>query len=342
MKPTIKMIADYAGVSRGVVDRVLHGRPNVNPDKRRRVEEALKKLNYTPDAAARALALKNRKMKIAVLMPQWGGMFGVEVMRGIEAARTELGDYGLEVLVRRCESDLPEEYIDAIDALTGDGVRGLAVCAKNSESMQRKLRSLSQSGIPVVTFNSDIPKSGRICFVGRDDIRNGRIAAEIMSKLLPRGAQTLVVCGNREFEGHRSRVDGFCARYAELGRGPDVYTVIETYNDYDVTCQKVCRSFTENPAIDGVYMANESIPGCVEALKHLNRAGEVRVVCHDLYDATVRLLREGLVDFAIEQNMYRQGFMPVSILTNFLIAGKKPEQEIELTRIHIACAENIY
>ncbi|MCD7895308.1 MAG: LacI family DNA-binding transcriptional regulator [Planctomycetaceae bacterium] len=76
MKPTIKIIAAYAGVSRGVVDRVLHGRPNVNPEKRRRVEAALRDLDYTPDRAARALALKNKGMKIAVVMPVWSGSFG--------------------------------------------------------------------------------------------------------------------------------------------------------------------------------------------------------------------------------------------------------------------------
>lgn len=88
-------------------------------------------------------------------------------------------------------------------------------------------------------------------------------------------------------------------------------------------------------------MANESVPGCAEALRRCGRAGQVRVVCHDVSETTARLLRERVVDFVIEQNLYLQGSMPVLVLTNFLMAGRKPENEIAYTRIHIACAENI-
>lgn len=341
MKPTIKMIADYAGVSRGVVDRVLHGRPNVNPQKRTRVEAALKELNYTPDPAARALALKNKGVKIAIVLPRWSGFFNTEVPRGIESARSELQDYGVEVLVKWCETELPEEYIEAIDSLVAQGASGLAICAKNSTPIQRKLLSLTRNNFPVVTFNSDIPQSERLCFVGQDLLRSGRVAAEIMSKLLPPGGRVLVTCGNREFDGHRSRVDGFMARYTDLNRAADVCALIETYNDYDATYQKVRCQIQENPEIAGIYMANESIPGCVEGLRSLEKCGIVRVVGHDVSETTAKFLREGAVDFALEQDLYLQGYMPLTILGDLLMAGKKPEREIAYTRIHVACAENI-
>lgn len=341
MKPTIKSIAEYAGVSRGTVDRVLHGRPNVNPQKRRRVEDALKKLHYSPNAAARALALKTKNIKIAALMPRWIGSFETEVARGIESASRELADYGLDIVVKRCETELAEECVDAIDALLAEGVRGLAVCARNSEAIQRKLLALSQAGFPVVTFNSDIPRSGRMCFIGEDVVKSGRIAGDLMVKLLPEGGRALVVCGNHEFEGHKGRVSGFSGRCGELGIGDDRFTVIETFNDFDITHRKVLEHLERDPGTAGVYMANESVPGCVEAVRQFGGTGRIRVVCHDLSETTTRLLRCGSVDFVIEQDLFRQGFLPMSMLANLLMAGKKPEQEIEYARIQIVCAENI-
>ena len=40
-RPTIQMVAELAGVSRGTVDRVLNDRPHVNEEVRQRVLEAL-------------------------------------------------------------------------------------------------------------------------------------------------------------------------------------------------------------------------------------------------------------------------------------------------------------
>lgn len=47
MAVTIQKIAELSGVSRGTVDRVLHGRPNVNPMIREKVVRAAEKLGYS-------------------------------------------------------------------------------------------------------------------------------------------------------------------------------------------------------------------------------------------------------------------------------------------------------
>jgi LacI family transcriptional regulator len=339
IKPTIKAIAEKAGVSRGTVDRVLHGRPNVKFQKREKVLELLKEFDFTPNPAARALALKVKNMKIAALLPCWTGTFEEEVVKGIEAARKELQNYHIEVLVERCRTDRPQECIEKLDKLMASGIHGLAICAQDAVSIREKLYGVVQKGIPVVTLNSDIPESGRLCFVGQDISKEGRIGGEIIAKLLPEDAHTLVVCGNLEFYGHRSRVDGFRAKYNELGFPPESYTVIETYNDYRLTFEKVTRCLAVNPQIKGIYMANESVAGCVDAVKQANI--RIRVVCHDLSAVTARFLQDRMVDFVIEQDMRRQGFLPFKIISEFLIEGNMPKEAINYSRIHIVGVENM-
>ena len=53
MAVTIQKIAELSGVSRGTVDRVLHGRPNVNPMIREKVVRAAEKLGYQPPAPSK-------------------------------------------------------------------------------------------------------------------------------------------------------------------------------------------------------------------------------------------------------------------------------------------------
>jgi len=58
MKPTIKMIAERAGVSTATVSLVLNDRPGVNAKTRQLVQETIKKLNYYPKRSASQLARK--------------------------------------------------------------------------------------------------------------------------------------------------------------------------------------------------------------------------------------------------------------------------------------------
>jgi LacI family transcriptional regulator len=338
-KPTIKVIAEKAGVSRGTVDRVLHGRPNVKAQKRERVLKLLKEFDFAPNPAARALALKVKNMKIAALLPCWTGTFEEEVLKGIEMARKELQNYHIEVLMERCRTNRPQECIEKLDKLMAGGIHGLAICAQDVAPIREKLSEVAQKRIPVVTMNSDIPESGRLCFVGQDINKEGRIGGEIMAKLLPEDAHTLVVCGNLEFHGHRSRVDGFRSTYKEFGFPPESYFVIETYNDYKLTFEKVTKCLAENPRIKGIYMANESVAGCVDAVKQAK--ARIRVVCHDLSTITAKFLRERIIDFVIEQDMQRQGFLPFKIISEFLIEGNKPKEVFNYSRIHIVGIENI-
>jgi LacI family transcriptional regulator len=341
MKPTIKMIASHSGVSRGTVDRVIHNRPNVNPTKRQKVLDILKELEYTPNTAARALALKVKNMKVAALIPYWPGSFNEDVIQGIEDARRELHNYQMDILLERYEPEDPQECIEKIDALLAQESHGLVICAKNIKPIQEKLLLVKEKGIPVVTLNSDIPECGRLCFVGQDSVQEGRIAADIMSKLLPQGGKTLIICGNLEVYGHLNRVKGFCDKFNELGIDREMYAVLESHNEYIITYQKVFERLQQDNSIKGIYMANESVPGCVEAIRRYGMSGKVRVVCHDVSKTTTAFLQDRLVDFVIEQDLYRQGFMPFKIIANLLLEDKKPEHDIDYSRIHIACFENI-
>ena len=67
MAVTIQKIAELSGVSRGTVDRVLHGRPNVNPMIREKVVRAAEKLGYQPPVPPKSADCR----QAAILIPQW-------------------------------------------------------------------------------------------------------------------------------------------------------------------------------------------------------------------------------------------------------------------------------
>ena len=342
-RPTIQMVAELAGVSRGTVDRVLNDRPHVNEEVRRRVLEAMRELGYiSPREVYRRQAdAAIRPLTLGVLLPNWEGQFRTEVTEGVRQACEELEESKVRVLVRRCETDLPQEAVELLEAMEANGAEGFAVCAVNDPAIQGWIAAKVAEGIPCVTFNSDLPESGRLCFVGQDIRQAGRVAAGLLFKCVSGQGPILATAGNLKFDGHRQRLDGFRERLAELGFPAERLIVRETYNDYEMTLRVVSESLESWPDLRGVYMANLSVSGCCAAIQRAGRTGKVHVVCHDINESVRKLICSGAVDFTIPQDLTRQGYTPLLLLRDHLRKKRPLESGQFQGQINILCMENL-
>ncbi len=342
-RPTIQMVAELAGVSRGTVDRVLNNRPHVNEVVRQRVLEAMRELGYVSpkESYRRQMDAALPPLTLGVLLPNWEGQFQTEVGQGIRRAREELEETSVRVLLRRCETDLPQEAVELLEAMRAEGASGFAVCAVNDPSIERWIAARMAEGVPCVTFNSDLPDSGRLYFVGQDIRQAGRIAAGLLYKCSGERGPILATAGNLKFDGHRQRLDGFRERLEELGFPMESLIVRETYNDYETTVRAVSEVLDEHPGLRSVYMANLSVSGCCAAIERAGKKGRVHVVCHDINEGIRQLIRSGAVDFTIPQDLERQGYVPLLLLRDCLRKKRTPEPGRLRRRIDILCAENL-
>ena len=343
-KPTIKMVAEKAGVSRGTVDRVINNRTHVRPEVHEKVIKALEDTGYLSPRDIHQMNLGNPKIKpvkLGVILPNWTGHFKWEILNGIESATEELKDFQIKIIIEECESDIPEESIEKIDRLLAQGVEGISLCAMNDSRVVEKVNLLIEQRIPVITYNSDLPDSGRICFVGQDYSKSGRIAAELVSKCIPETSDVLAAVGNLEFNGHRTRLSGFQDRMAEIGFPEDQINIIETFNDYQLTYKKITNSLNENPDIKAIYMANRSVSGCIKAVEDLGMLGQLRIICHDISSRTKAYLQNGIIDFSISQDLFQQGYQPLICLYEYLHSGNIPPHLKINNNISIICSQNL-
>jgi len=180
---TMKEIARLAGVSRGTVDRVLNKRGSVSPETEKNIREIAKKLNYTPNVAGKNLAVRKKKLKFGFILfgSADSNSFFVDVVFGIKSRASELSDFGVTVEIREANIDAPEQQAKIIDELVEIGINGLAITPINHPVVAERLLRLSDSGIPVVTSNSDIPDCGRLAYVGSNYYKSGETAAGLMN-----------------------------------------------------------------------------------------------------------------------------------------------------------------
>lgn len=341
MRATIKMIAERAGVSIGTVDRVLHDRPYVKAEVRQRVLEVMEELDYRPNHMASALATSGTARRFAMVQPRWEGYVGREISMGVVRFQEERRDYNLSVCVEEYPQGDTRTCLALLDQLAQESVDGVALCASDDPAIREKLEMLHGRGIPVVTFNSDLTGAQRLCYVGEDAHRAGRIAGELAAKLCRPGQPLLVVYAGPEYGGHKGRVDGFMERLSEVGFSREDMRLAASHEDYAKTLAAVERALAEEPELKLIYMANQSVPACVEAVRRAGKEGQIRVLAHDGGPEMRAFLRTGQVDFSVDQNLTYQSYQALSVLFRAVLEHKLPERECYYPASPILNAETV-
>lgn len=341
MKVTIREIAEIANVSRGTVDKVLNNRPGVSDAVRERVKKVADALNYQPNIIGKALARQHDPKKIGIIVAPDYNPFVKDIKLGIDTARSEISDYGFQVDVRVLNTLEAQEQLNILDNFVENGIDAIAMFSIDSEEIRKKVNKIVATGKPVVTYNTDIHDSNRLCYVGQDHFNGGVVAADLMTKVLGSNADVLIITSLVELECHRERIAGFKAGLKQFDSRINVVEIMENEDKSQMAFAFTLKKLEQCPNMQGVYITGGGVSGVGEALKMLGKEKEIRVICHDLVESTASLVREGVVDFTIGQDPFFQGYQPVKILFDYLIAGRTPCEEFVRTRIDIRSRSTI-
>jgi DNA-binding LacI/PurR family transcriptional regulator len=142
-------IAREAGVSRSTVSRVINNQPNVKYEKRIKVKEAIKRLNFTPNAAARMLALK-KTYTIGVVVKELGDVFYASFIHNIHYIADSYG-YGAFYCNRNSTIQSEVNYLERLNKQ----VDGYIFIGEKTVSKE-ELEVLARSGEIVITIGFDL------------------------------------------------------------------------------------------------------------------------------------------------------------------------------------------
>ncbi|MBO7357940.1 MAG: LacI family DNA-binding transcriptional regulator [Lachnospiraceae bacterium] len=243
---TITDIAAATGVSATTVSNVIHGRSNrVSEETVAKINEAIKKLGYTPNMSARALVSRQSKVVgfINHTMPtsDYNPMddpFTATFIGIIEKALRENGYY---LMVRTVTSS--EELLALLRNWNMDG---LFINGVFKDSFFETIDSLD---IPVVLIDSYID-SKKCSNVGLEDKTGCYMATKY---LIDHGHRQIVFAAPPFFEEGvvHERFEGYKKALAEAGIPFDESMVIQTELDYD-SCLTAARNILELPGVTGI------------------------------------------------------------------------------------------
>ena len=129
MKVTAQWIADQCGVSRGTVDRVVNGRPNVSPEVRERIQKLISEYGYKTPSQRQAARAGRGVYRIGVILPSWDAFFIRRMRDGIRTAVHNRGLNAVSVLVEELKnrSELRMLFSVSKNATREDVMRAVAI-----------------------------------------------------------------------------------------------------------------------------------------------------------------------------------------------------------------------
>lgn len=332
MSVTIKDIAKVAQVSRGTVDRVLNGRDGVSADTVERVRKIAQAMGYKPNSAAKALSTLKKRMVFGVILPSVDNPFFIDLIDGIHAAQKELADYGVRVILREVSGYDIDTQLHAVDELLAEDITALALLPLVDDRVAAKINEVVESGIPVVTINSDIENSKRNCYIGTDFTQSGRLAAGLMGLLREEG-NVLILSGSSRLLSHHQRVLGFnevvSRRFPKLHVADTLECNDNNFNAYDL----VSGALSRHPEIDAVYITAGGIKGACQAISKFPDR-KITVVCFDDVPHIRELIAQGKIHATICQQPFRQGYEVVNYFFKYFA-------DTDLSGIKTILMENI-
>lgn len=247
-------VARLAGVSHQTVSRVLNGHPNVRPATRDRVAQAIRQLNYRPNALARGLASR-RSRTIGVVSFDTRLYGPASTLRAIERAAREAG---YTVSLSSYSAADAVSVRKAVGALADQSVDGVIVIAP-SEGGARGVRAID-ADLPVVAVEAGY--GGEVPVVSVDQHAGARLATD---HLLGLGHRTVWhLAGPADWLEARERVDGWRASLA------DAQTAAPRLLHGDWTLRsgyEAGLALAENPAVTAIFAANDHMAlGVLHAL----------------------------------------------------------------------------
>jgi simple sugar transport system substrate-binding protein len=202
-----------------------------------------------------------------------------------------------------------------IDAAVASNPDGLVVSIPDADALGDSIRAAVDAGIPVISMNSgsDVAQElGILVHVGQTEYEAGYGGGERMAA----AGATTALCVNQEVGNVALdlRCQGFTDAMSEAGASVEVLAV-DLADPVDAQ-QRVNAALTNNPDIDSILTLGPT--GAAPTLAVLQEEGlldQIKLATFDLSPEVLAAIRDGEMLFAIDQQQYLQGYLPIVLLT---------------------------
>ena len=261
-------------------------------------------------------------------------------MDGLHKKLEELSIYGCAVIERRISFDL-QIQLATIDDLVKEDIHGLILSPYNDPAIQEKIDALWENGIPCITINTDMPDSKRIAYVGSDYHKCGQTAAGLLHLFSGDYASVGIVTGSHNVLCHEERISGFTSHLHAKHPNIRIVDVVENNDDDYQSYAVVSDLLDRHPDLSALYFTAAGVYGGCRAVLNATLQRPLKIITFDAVPSTCEMIQNGIISATICQQPDEQGALSLSLLMDYLLTGKLPENRCIYMDLSIKIAENL-
>lgn len=261
---------------------------------------------------------KHPKYKFVVVNHVTTNTFFVPTQYGIADACKLLG---CSYTWTGSESSNVNQMINAFNSAVSSGADGIAIALIDLHAFNGPVESALKAGIPVVAYNADAPTNKRLSYIGQ----NLRLAGEEMGRRIVAAVKSgdvalfIATPGSANLQ---PRIEGAEAAIKASGAPINIHTVA-TGAAVPAELSAIEAYWVGHTSTKGMYAVDG---GSTESLARVMQkfglpAKGVKAGGFDLAEGTQKLLKEGNIEFTIDQQPYQQGFLPILQLFFWQVSG---------------------
>ena len=255
---------------------------------------------------------------------------------GAERKAKELGNVEVKWYAPQMPDLLKQKEV--LESFIAQRVDGIAISCLNGDYLTETINKAVDAGIPVVTWDSDAPKSKRFAFYGVNDFRAGEIMGEEAVKLL-NGQGKVAIQTTYGADNHMQRLKGV---KSALAKAPGIKIIEEFDNkdDYMVASQIVAAATPKYPDLaawistGGWLCYSTSILDPVDPQK-------TKVISFDTIPPAPQVMKQGKIQLMIGQKYFGWGAQPVQLLYNYVTKGQKPANPVVDSGVDVVTPQNV-
>jgi len=256
-------------------------------------------------ARQRRGAVEATKTKVAVVTHGDTGSFWSVFKKGVDQAHSDLGSRGVGVSQVYANNDVSKQ-VAGINAAIAAKANVIVTSVPDASALKDPLTNASKKGIEIITCNSGLGAFDALppydCHVGQTEDVAGEGAGKQFNAA---GAKNLVVVIH---EASNSGLTQRAAGAKKTFKGTTKTLVIpNATSDLPGTQQKIAAYFKANPRTDAFLGLNPDVT--TTALNAVKKG--TKVGTFDLSPGVISAVQSGKILFAIDQQQYLQGYLPV-------------------------------
>ncbi len=238
------------------------------------------------------------------------------VKNGVDAAAK---DMGVKVNYTAPDTFDMVKMAQLIDAAVAKKPSGLVVSLPDATALGPSIKKAVEAGIPVISMNSgsDTYRDlGVLVHVGQTEYEAGLGGGQRMAAAGVKNA----LCINQEVGN--AALDLRCQGFTDGMAGAKVTVLAVELTDPTGAEQKIAAALQSDPSIDGILTLGPT--GAAPALKALESAGklgQIKLATFDLSPDVLKAIDAGNMLFAIDQQQFLQGYLPIVFLTHYNTSG---------------------